>query len=141
MLWSWFARNVRWLLFGLPGLALLAGALVTGFIAARFHVSAERAQGTVVGNTYISRSDRGGSYHPQVEFSTPDGQHHKFVGSMGSSPAAFIDGDRVPVLYDPKKPEQAAIDTWFQLYSVPLICFVMGCAFTLAGGTRPRTVR
>ncbi len=135
---NWLARNVRWVLFGLPGLALLAGALVTGFNAARFHFSAEHAQGTVVGNTYISRSDRRGSYHPRVEFSTPDGQRHKFVGSTGRSPAAFSEGDQVPVLYDPKQPEHAGIDTWFQLYSVPFICFVLGGAFALAGGARPR---
>lgn len=134
---KWFARNF-WLVFVIPGVALLSGALFTGFTALRFRISAEHAAGKVIGNTYVSRSDRGGSYHPRVEFTTPDGSFHKFTGSMGSSPAAFDDGDQVGVLYDPVEPERACIDTLFQQYGVPMICTGIGLPFALLGWSRRR---
>jgi hypothetical protein len=130
----WLSRNF-WYLFLIPGLLMLAAGLVIGFRAASFELSSTRAQGTVIGNQYRATGEHGGSYYPEVQFATPDGRLHKFVGSTGRSPAAFEEGASVPVLYQEEVPERATIATFFQQYSTSLAASMFGLVLTLAGGS------
>src|SRR5882724_6636888 len=106
----WITRNF-WYFFLVPGIGMLLGGFITGYRALSFRLSAQRTTGTVIANPYLSDSDSG-SYHPQVEFETPDGHKHRFVSTTGDTPAAFQVGERVPVVYDEGAPERATIDTF-----------------------------
>ena len=69
-----------------------------------------------------------------MRFVTPAGEAVEFTGSVGSSPAAFEVGEAVAVLYDPADPQDARIDSFFQLWFGPLILGFLGLVFTAIGG-------
>jgi hypothetical protein len=81
-----------------------------------------------------SGSDGGGSYYPVIEFRTVRNEAVVFRGSVGSNPPSFRRGEQVRVLYDPTTPEIAKIDSFFQLWFLPLVLGVMGLTFGGAGG-------
>jgi hypothetical protein len=128
----WFARNFGYF-FLVPGVLMLFGAIWTGYRAWSFRESGDKSQGTVVSNRYSTDSDGGGTYHPEVEFATPDGQRHRFISKVGQSPAAFKVGEQVPVVYDRDTPESASIDTIGEQYFGPIMLSILGSVFTLVG--------
>ena len=129
----WMARNF-WYFFLVPGLAMLIGAAVVGARVVSFGRSAEHAEGTVTQNRYTTDSDGNGTYHPQVEFVGSDGQKHTFVSHMGTSPASFKIGERVPVLYNGDQPEDASIDAFTHQWFSTIMLAGLGLVFGLVGG-------
>ena len=58
------------------------------------------------------------SFAPVVQFKTPDGKQHGFISTVSSGFFDYKLGEKVPVVYDPKRPDdEARIDTflvnWF----------------------------
>ena len=124
-----------WYLLLVPGVATSISGIAGTLRAIAFKQSALRANGTVVENRYESDSDGAGTYHPEVEFETPDGRRHKFVIGTGSSTSTFTSGERVAVIYVGDNPDgKASIDTFFQLFFGPLMSFGMGLVFTAVAG-------
>ena len=66
---------------------------------------------------------------------TRSGNPVEFTGSVGSSPPAFDVGEPVAVLYDPAEPEEARIDSFFQLWFAALILGGIGLVFASIGGS------
>ena len=91
------------------------------------------AEGTVVrfeGRTSSAR--HGGTWAPVFQFTTPDdGQLHTVTSRIASSPPAYSVGESVRVLYSAENPQDAIINSFFQLYLTPLFLIFFG--FVWAG--------
>ena len=64
-------------------------------------------EGTVV-DMHASSGEHGPTYAPIVEYRRPDGQTQRFQEEGSSSHPGVSVGDRVPVKFDPERPERAA---------------------------------
>lgn len=73
----------------------------------------------------------GGVYCPSIEFSTPSGEVVRFQSSYGTMPASHKVGQAVKVLYDPKEPHTAEIDSRTSNWLLPgcLLVFAAGATF------------
>lgn len=102
--------------FGLLLLAFGAGFGIGGIHRYRagrsFLASAQRVPGIVVGTHRVSRTDSY-EYFPVLRFRTLDGADIETVGQMnsGSHELLRLKGHRVDVLYDPRDPRSARMDT------------------------------
>jgi uncharacterized protein DUF3592 len=127
------------------GLAMLSGAGYETLRNRHDIAVGTTAKGTVTDLFQGSDSDGGTVYYPRVRFVTQSGDTIEFTGSNGTSPPAFEVGETVSVLYDPTSPGNARIDTFFQLWLLPIILGVMGSISAAVGGaglivgTRSRT--
>jgi hypothetical protein len=131
------ARNAPTLLFGiflLVGLGQLGGAAFLVVDTRRDIAVAEKADGTVIDLIGHRDSDGDTMYYPRVRYVTRSGSPVEFTGSIGSSPPAFDVGEVVGVLYDPAEPEEARINSFFQLWFAALILGGIGLVFAAIGG-------
>jgi len=71
--------------------------------------SGQRADGEVI-RVVSSRSSDSTTYHALVQFRAYNQQRYEFKDSVGSSSRLYDVGDRVSVLYDTSKPNDAIID-------------------------------
>lgn len=129
----------------LLGFVLLAASLSALYIS--FMLSKEtytlvkqgvHTEGQVT--TLVKRTNsknRGFVYSPVVRFRTTDGQILSFEGATGTNPPAYEVGEIVKVIYLPSKPEDASIDSFFQLWSANILVGFIGLAFliTFIAGT------
>jgi Protein of unknown function (DUF3592) len=115
------------------GLGMLTGSGYS-FLHTRAAIArAIPADGAVVDLISSTDSDGDTVYYPRVRFRTQVGGMQEFTGSVGSRPAAFDVGEGVRVLYDPERPGDARIDTFFQLWFLPLLLGGMGVIFAGIG--------
>ena len=79
----------------------------------------------------VANPGSGGVYCPTIEFSTPSGELVRFDSSYGTMPASHKVGQAVKVLYDPKEPHTAEIDSGLSNWLVPgcLLAFAAGAIF------------
>jgi hypothetical protein len=76
--------------------------------------------GVVVGlKESASTGTSGTTYAPVVRYEV-EGQTHTFTSSNSSNPPAYEIGERVVLLYDPADPTRARIDSWWELWLMPL---------------------
>lgn len=120
---------MKWTLriFAIIGLVFL---LVGGYLACQtllFRMGSVRTTGEVVDLVGYEH------YKPVVVFETADGQEILFHGSIGSSPPAYVIGERVQVYYQPAEPDGARIGSFSEgwLFAVALLGF--GGVFFLVG--------
>ena len=129
----WMVRNF-WYFFLVPGVLMLIVGFGLAFKQFSFRQKALRADGLVIGNRAYDDSDNGRTYRPEVEYTGSDGLRHTFVSGVVSSPPSFKQGDRVKVLYSPDRPDDVAIDTFFQQWFGTLMSGSLGAVFTSVGG-------
>ena len=98
-----------------------------------FKRTASSAEGVVYDIETRSDSD-GSSYYPMVRF-TPAGAEEpvEFTGGVGSNPSSYKRDQKVKVIYDPKNPEKARIDSFFETALFPLVFSGMGGIFLAIG--------
>lgn len=121
-------------IFLLVGLGMLGGAVYSFVTTWRFIGGAIAADGVVIAlEERWSSADGDYTYFPQVAFETEDRRRFEFTGDTGSRPAAFDIGEPVRVLFDPARPETARIDSFFQLWLLPLILGGLGTVFSAFG--------
>ncbi len=60
-------------------------------------------------------------YSPIIEFTAPNGRPVRFESSNASSPPAYRIGQEVEVLYNPNDPNDASINSFYELWLVPAI--------------------
>ena len=122
-------------LFLLFGVGALVGGIVWGVNTKRFVDGASRASGTVIElQRRQSSSDDSPSYYPVVRFTDAGGKDVTFTSSTGSNPPSKREGDKVDVLYDPRNPEKAELNSFFALWFGPLmVAGLFGTLFPLAG--------
>jgi Protein of unknown function (DUF3592) len=139
--------EILWLL--IPFLLSVVGAVflilgIRSFVRTRRFVSrALSATGTVTDvkiRTSTSHSSEGSRIrrYPVVRFRTQDGRTVETESETGTSSFSRRPGERVEVLYDPLRPEEARIKSFMMLWFAPLIfsvlgffMFVFGTLFTL----------
>lgn len=92
------------------------------------------AKGVVVDVVSRSSSSSSGHTHvPVVRFKTDKGETITAHGSLGSDPPSYKKGEEVRVRYDPKDPHDFSIDTFFELWFLPIILLGMGSVFGMVG--------
>lgn len=82
-----------------------------------------------------SRRDRrdGWVYYPRVRFVDAAGQTHEVRSSTGANPPAYDVGEAVRVRYLPERPTDSRIDTWADLWLMPVGFTGMGSLTVLTG--------
>ena len=127
--------------------AVRGGALVCGALAAclgfglfvyriSFVHSAERATGVVVELRPVREEHGQVGYAPVFHFTSGDSKSIEVKSDLSSSPPEYTVGQRVTVLYDPKTPESAFIDSFWDVWGLPTVVvslsalsFCVGAAF------------
>lgn len=118
-------------IFLLVGLGMLGGAVYSLVTTWQFIGGAVAADGAVIALEERWDSDDGDyTYYPRVAFETEDHRQVEFTSDTGSRPASFDVGERVRVLFDPARPEAARIESFLQLWLLPLILGGLGTVFS-----------
>ena len=96
----------------------------------------QRVTGTVIDLRSQVESDGDGgttrTYRAVLAFRTLDGQDVQAVAGMGGSRIIARPGEQVPVIYDPRRPDRAEIDTpagratWFPVFYALVGLTVLG---------------
>lgn len=109
------------------------GCLVAGVRALimqrRQREASTLASGVVVAlQKQVLNPGSSGVYCPTIEFTTASGEDVRFESSYGTMPASHKVGQVVRVLYDPKNPNSAEIDSGLSKWLVPgcLMIFAIG---------------
>ena len=88
----------------------------------------EHARGVVVA---LSRSRS--VYSPVVAFKTADGTEVEFVGQIGTSSPRFLKGQSLDVIYRRENPRDVKINTFMDLWGLPLFVIPLGTIFSVIG--------
>lgn len=86
------------------------------------------ADGTVVGPSGAGSR----KVYPIVEFATPSGATFRITGGIATSPARRV-GSHVGVRYNPKNPQDAVIDDYWQTWFWPTLFGLLGTPLFLVG--------
>ncbi|MGH6932218.1 MAG: DUF3592 domain-containing protein [Dongiaceae bacterium] len=113
------------------GAGLLGAAGYLTIDTRRFVAAAATAQGEVIDVIASQDSDDDVVYRPRVRFRTADGRDQEFTSTIGSKPAGFYVGEVIEVMYDPARPSDAHINSFFQLWFAPLVLGGMGTTFVI----------
>jgi hypothetical protein len=110
-----------------PGLLLLAA--VTGVERALFLHSAATAEGAIIAlrETTTAGRTRKSSF-PIFQFKAANGKSITVTSNIAES--SWRLGGPVRVLYQPDRPENAHIDSFAQLWMLPVVVGVVGAAFS-----------
>lgn len=116
-------------------LAIAAGffSLAVDFSRADDRLSAT-APGVVADIVERGGSRRNPTFYPIVAFTDLAGQRRRFLGRVGSHPAAYQRAEQVRVIYNPANPSDAMIDSFTDRYlATSALCF-FGSVMALMGG-------
>jgi len=126
--------RLMYVVFLVIGIGMLIGFTLTYRQSRAFIAGAERSDGEVVDVEYNRRPrDSTGMYCPVFQFMTKDGHKIRVTSKIRSSSPSYHKGAKVTVLYDPKIPENAAIQSFLDLYFLPMVFGLIGVGFTGAG--------
>jgi len=119
-------------------LCFMLPAFVLGAFMFVSRLRYKRTVGTIVGQDVIG-NDTDQLSAPIVEFETPDGRKIVFtdkvhsnetiLDTIGNLVAAFVlkkDPNKVRVLYEPNHPQNARVNSFGNLYMLPLVLFAFG---------------
>ncbi|HYW43048.1 MAG TPA: DUF3592 domain-containing protein [Bryobacteraceae bacterium] len=128
------------LVFGMlavVGSGLLAGGIYSVRHTRQFLQAAVTAPGVVVENVWREDTTSNGgtywAYYPRVRFRTSDGQDISFISSVGASPPSYRVSEPVTILYDPRQPYSASINSFGSLWAASIVLLGMGVIFTAPG--------
>jgi hypothetical protein len=111
--------------FGVLSIIFLVVSFFTFLGTRRFVNSAARAEGTVV--KLVERHDNGGTtFRPVFVFRDSNDCEHEIFSTVGTYPPTHKVGEKVSVLYDSEKPQNAALDGFFDLWLLPLVFGLIG---------------
>jgi Protein of unknown function (DUF3592) len=113
------------------GLMFLAATAVSFVSTARFLVGATTTRASFAGSRVRTGGNHGGAFHyPQFSFRTADGRDVTFTAKSGSTDQPYLDGQRVTVVYDPARPEQAELYSFWSLWAGTLFLAAFALPFT-----------
>ena len=119
--------TVAWVVIIL-GCAALVGALGTMLYTWHFTRVAERTSGTVIEMREQTDKDSGSiCYAPTFRFQDAGGSPHTVSSGVFSSPPEFHVGDVITVLYRRDAPQDARIDSYWQVWGIPSLLGIGGC--------------
>jgi len=95
---------------------------------------AASADGTITDVVLVhDYQDQSDTYRPVFTFKTSDGITHRVQSESGSSPSSYQVGQRVNVVFDPKAPDDAKINSIGQLWTFPLVFVGIGATAICCG--------
>ncbi len=119
--------------FFLVGFLLLGLAAVFTWRTSNFIKRSQSATGTVTTMVPVisrdSDSKQTTSYAPVFSFKAANGETYSVTSHTSSNPPSFAVNDEVEVLYDPADPQHARINTFVQLWLLPVILGSIGTFF------------
>lgn len=121
----WALRSFRYL-----GLLFAAIGICFGIYSLLFAIGCAEAPGTVV---------RVVGGRPVVEYPVR-GKPFTIQGAVSSSPPAYTVGERVSVLYRPRNPSVARINTFTECWLFPLAFTAFGTVFFVVATFAPRVM-
>ncbi|WP_177226002.1 DUF3592 domain-containing protein, partial [Arsenicibacter rosenii] len=113
------------------GLLCTMGALYQLYRGSWLFLNGQSAEGRVVANE--RSSGKSSVYYPIVEFKTLSGQTYRCKGQSGTLPAEYEVNDSVTVHFDPDKPTNTFIGTFFSLLQGFLFSIALGVLFSWFG--------
>ncbi len=126
--------------FSVVGLGLLVGSLYAAWQTRQFLHIAVKVTGVVTENVWQQStvSNNHGVYvsyaYPRIAFETEEGRYMSvLLSSYGENPAAYRVNQRVTVLYDPRDPHNASIQSFQSAWMLPLVLGGIGAVFCLFG--------
>jgi len=129
-----FNRKVIAILMVVAGsICLLAAA---GWFVYSWHLVATSTRATGQITELIERPDGKGDtfFYPVFTYTDPHGIEHRIYSSVGSYPPPHRVGETVTVLYIPGSEQNAQIDDWSFMWSIPLLLVFLGVFNTSVGG-------
>lgn len=117
-----------WVAFG--ALICLTVSVVNCFQTKGFLGSAIKANG-VISALKNTHGEHGTSYAPVVRFEDASKITHEVTSRFSSSPPGFSVGEKVEVLYQPSDPDNARINTFWQVWGPTLLSAMIGGGFML----------
>jgi hypothetical protein len=121
----------------LAGPLLLVMALILTLRTESFLRRCMHATGTIEKNVLVvERSDNGSvetSYVPAFSFEGNDGRTYTVTSSNSSAPPEFAVGQKVGIFYEPSDPATAKIDSFLQLWTMPLVLAALGVISSFVG--------
>jgi hypothetical protein len=115
------------------GFVLLVLAAFFTWRTSSFIQRSQSAPGRVTALEPVTGQDSGSNrtinYAPVFSFKAADSKTYSVTSSTSSNPPGFEVGDDVTVLYNPEDPQQARINTFGQLWLVPVILGSTGTVF------------
>jgi hypothetical protein len=127
-------RVLFFLFAGISALMLTIAAL-TGISTGRRMAEEQSVVGQVIEMTERANSEGSIFYYPVVAFDLPNGQRQRAQLGEGSWPPAYRVGDLVTVLYQPRNPLDARIDSGggtVALWTWTIVTGSLAVAFALA---------
>ncbi|NMP29636.1 DUF3592 domain-containing protein [Rahnella sp. SAP-1] len=100
----------------------------------KFTASAQHTEGTVVKLIEKYSQDNGKDkifYYPQLTFIDSHHTPQLIESASGSNPAHYSVGEKVPIIYQIDNPENAKIDTFFELWAGAIITGIFAVVFML----------
>ncbi len=65
------------------------------------------------------------NYYPRIEFQTQTGETFQFESNTGGSSTSYRVGDQVPILYNPQMPQDATINSWYEIWFPPIVVTIL----------------
>jgi len=65
------------------------------------------------------------NYYPRIEFQTQTGETFQFESNTGGSSTSYRVGDQVPILYNPQMPQDATINSWYEIWFPPIAVTIL----------------
>jgi hypothetical protein len=116
------------------GVLMLLGAAYLYFDTRAWLGRSVEAQGSVIEMVQIRDRETGSlTFAPLVRFQTADGKTVEFQSTFQSNPPAYTTGQTVTVLYDPSRPNSAAIASLFSIWGPTIILSAVGAVFLAFG--------
>ncbi len=110
---------------------LLGGSLYAYMSTTEFLKSADTAEGVVLKLIPVEGDET--TYAPVFGFKDRSGESHVIESSSSSNPPAFERGEKIEVIYDPEKPQNARINSFFNLWGGAVILGIVGIFFLIFG--------
>lgn len=80
----------------------------------------------VVEDVLLADNNKNPGYVPAISFKTEEGKTIYFISSVSSNPPEYSKGDKVEVLYEASKPEQAKVKGLFSVWGATIIFGFLG---------------
>jgi len=126
----WIARRA-WLICGLGALATGCGFAIYRSVWLSRAVS---TKGTIVSVSEIpDQQNNAVNYAPTFTFKAADGGTYAVTSDVATNPPSFEVGEEVRIWYIGSNPRSAEIDSFWQLWLVPVVCGGLGIFFAGAG--------
>ena len=113
-----FGRILWGLILFLFWAGFLGWALYDGYKSFDLVNNGVSTVGTVTNLQEIHEPDAPNTFKPIIQYKVGN-QTYTFIGGNSSSPSAYQIGEGIELFYNPAEPENAQINTWYELWFFP----------------------